>query len=120
MSKLNAAEDAGMYSFVIAEQENKELAQEQVREINNGLRRVRNLVRDSQRMARPVTEQVALAASPREDDTDKFCIPEPSNSPSPLTAVLAKALDILEKERREYTSTVTGKRAPVVKRWTLL
>jgi hypothetical protein len=117
------------------EQENRDLAQQQVRKINDTLRKVRRISRDSHRsfkaaqealadvtpatgfhmMTTPVVEEVTIRVdSPDPDDTARFCIPEPS-AETTVSAALTKAFEILEQEKRNFRPSLAP--APVVRRW---
>lgn len=120
------------------EKENRELASKQVRKINDTLRKVRKISRDSQTMLRPVldsqaAESVEAASSvvveevfvakgrdarrERDDSTDKILIPEPALD-SPVGEVFRKALEMFEAECTQYRFT-RGKNSPVVRSWKL-
>jgi hypothetical protein len=118
------------------EQENRELAQQQVRKINDTLRKVRRISRDSHKsfkaaqeafadltpatgfhmMTTPVVEEVTIRVDPPADpdDTSRFCIPEPS-AETTVSAALTRAFEILEQEKRNFQPAVAP--VPVVRRW---
>lgn len=117
------------------ELENHELQQEQVRRINDSMRKVRKISRKSQSLVvedavQAVRDSLSAEDNPGfyvespgtiehvvvEDDTGQFCIPEPD-----MKAVVTKALNqaffLIDKERREFRSS---KDSPVVTTWRIL
>lgn len=117
------------------EQENRDLAQKQVRKINDTLRKVRKISRDSHHslkaiqaedladktpatgfhmMNTPIVEEVTIRGPSDVDDTARFCIPEPSGETT-VSAALARAFEILEQEKRDLQPTMAP--VPVVRRW---
>lgn len=111
------------------ERENRELTSKQVRRINDTLRKVRSISRQSQQLT---AEQAPLAvvteevASPRridprrerDDNTDKILIPEPTLSPS-VSEVFRTVFEVFEKECAQFRYTRT-KNSPVTRRWKLV
>lgn len=131
MKDRNAAAASQNTEVLELERENKELATQQVKKINETLRKVRHISRESQRMdavrSTPpsVTEEVVSysrmdSRREREDDTDQFLIPEPSRE-STVSSVFSKAFELFEKECREHNfSKSRGTDSPVVKVWKLV
>lgn len=140
-SQNSAPEDGAFLSTL--EQENQKLQQEQVRRINNTMRKVRRISRDSQRFAKVTVveeiekrltstsaeesasfyvekpnriEHVGPNGDGREDDTGEFCIPEPSAS-AVVTEALDQAFHLIEQERREFRANLNS---PVIKRWRII
>jgi hypothetical protein len=122
------------------EKENRELASKQVRKINDTLRKVRKISRDSQQMVRPVLLEAVLPAPvepesssviveevfsargkdarrERDDSTDKILIPEPALD-SPVGEVFRKAFEMFEAECTQFRFT-RNKNSPVVRSWKL-
>lgn len=122
------------------EKENRELASKQVRQINDTLRKVRRISRESQQMVRPLLEEevtevnVLRAMAPstihevvvarardsrreRDDNTDKYLIPEPALD-SPVASVFRKAFEMFEQECSQFKFT-RGKNSPVIRTWKL-
>ncbi len=115
------------------ERENRELATRQVRQINDTLRKVRRISRESQQLVPavepadeksvPLVVQEIVAARNRDprreadDNTDKFLIPEPSLE-SPVTEVFRKAFEMFEQECSQFKFT-RGKGSPVIRTWKL-
>lgn len=122
------------------ELENRELATQQVRRINDTLRKVRKISRDSQDSLPkcPDVAPVVVSASSvplhvqeipppfsrqdtrreRDDSTDKFLIPEPKKS-SVISDVFRRAFDLFEQECVQFKASRDPK-SSVVKRWKLL
>jgi type I site-specific restriction endonuclease len=119
------------------EKENRELASKQVRQINDTLRKVRRISRESQQMFQaveeektevsaapvPVTVQEVVVARPRDtrrerdDNTDKFLIPEPALE-SPVSEVFRKAFEMFEEECAQFRFN-RMKNSPVIRTWKL-
>lgn len=111
------------------ERENRELTSKQVRRINDTLRKVRSISRQSQQLT---AEQAPLAAvteevaSPRridprrerDDNTDKILIPEPTLAPS-VSEVFRTVFEVFEQECAQFRYTRT-KNSPVMRRWKLV
>lgn len=127
MSKNNSALDGSL------EFENRELATSQVRKINDTLRKVRRISRESQAVtatnssvepAVPLRVQEVYVPSgkdsrrERDDSTDKFLIPEPKPA-SIVTDVFKQAFALFEQECVKFNAT-RDSRSPIVKRWKLL
>lgn len=133
MSKNNSALDGSL------EFENRELATRQVRKINDTLRKVRRISRESQAslssvepasVESPLTHKAPLRVQEvyapstkdsrreRDDSTDKFLIPEPKPA-SIVTDVFKEAFALFEQECIQFNAT-RDSRSPVVKRWKLL
>lgn len=130
----NSAEDGSL------ELENRELATRQVRRINDTLRKVRRIVKESQ-VGLPATtkseppqtshevhslriQEISAPLSKhdlrreRDDSTDKFLIPEPKVT-SLVTDVFKRAFDLFEQECVQFNAT-RDPRSAVVRRWKLL
>ena len=135
---MNDSQNApeGVYTLTL-ERENEELQQAQTRRINESMRHVRSISKESQQFARTVVVEdiqetisaeeepgfyvespgtIERVSSAREDDTGRFSIPEPD-----ISAIVSKALDqaflLIEKERREFRAS---KDSPVIKRWRII
>jgi hypothetical protein len=108
------------------EMENRALQQSQVRSINDSMRKVRRISRESQKFARtPVVDGAGLylestgsiecvSSGVAEDDTG--CIPEPSVS-ALVTKALNRAFSLIERELKTFKAS---KNSPVVKRWKII
>lgn len=129
MTDRNSGAAYDMPDVIDLELENKELATKQVKQINDTLRKVRHISRESQRMSavssHSVKEEVVLPSRKdsrreREDDTGQYLIPEPSQN-STVSAAFSLALDLFEKECREFNFSRSSKTdSPVVKIWKLV
>jgi len=123
------------------EMENRELATRQVRRINDTLRKVRSLSKDSMRAVReapavadslPVINPIPRAPvqevygprtkkdKRREDSTDQFLLPEPS-SETTLSDLFTSAMGLLETECAGMNIALPGfAGSPVVRRWKIV
>ena len=131
MNEGNSAVAKNTSDVLELERENNELATQQVKKINDTLRKVRHISRESQRMsavsAEPpsVVEEVVVPSlrdsrREREDDTGQYLIPEPSQE-STVSAVFSKAFELFEEECRAFNfSRAKGTDSPVVKKWKLM
>lgn len=131
----NAATILEEEDVLTLEKENRELASKQVRQINDTLRKVRRISRESQQGLLPVLEEPQDVNFPlavqevvvsrthdsrreRDDSTDKFLIPEPTLE-SPVSEVFRKAFEMFERECSQFRFT-RGKNSPVVRSWKLV
>lgn len=134
----NSAPD-GVYTYTL-ERENKELQQAQVRRINDTLKKVQRISRESQQFARtPLVEGAQRTISSEDEpgfyvespgtierggsngkngksDPEGFCLPEPDTS-AVVSRVIDQAFLLIEKERQEFRPK---KNSPVVKRWRII
>lgn len=116
---------SGFYHYCI-EQENRELQKKQVRKINDTLRKVRKMSKESHQRLQAATAtpgadaSVAVVAAPvADDDGGDFEIPEPSTLPV-VTAALERAIHLVESEREDHNRSEKGRGSKVVKRWSIL
>jgi len=145
MSERDSAAALEEVDGLALEKENRELATQQVRRINDTLRKVRSISRQSQQMLRPVFDDgVTVSDTPtdpapamsaavtieevvpprrldprreRDDSTDKLLIPEPALE-SPVSEVFRKAFEMFENECAQFRFT-RSKNSPVVRSWKL-
>lgn len=140
MSEDVAALDESVL-FSSIEEENNALKKQQVQSINDCIRKVRRISKQSQRALRTtVVDDVREAIAAREkpgfyvespgrieqiggeigvnddEDTGQFCIPEPTPTET-VASALSHALDKLELEKRSFRGNSSS---PVLKRWKIL
>ena len=138
MTQEDSSKDS-LYLYSTLEGENRKLHSQQVRKINSSLRAVRRLSRISQQefqvtqVAEGIEAKLASSSpgfyveSPSRidrtgpdaldnDDTGKFCIPEPDETVK-FDQVLEKAFGFIERERKVFRDAESS---PVIKRWRLV
>lgn len=102
------------------EQKNRELVTAQVHQINDAIRKVRRISKDSQQGIRPVVEDSNSASTEGQnlEDTNEFLIDLPPTEGG-VSAVFRLALDELHA-RRAALSNEPVESSPVVKSWKVI